>query len=154
MVVVSWKLGSKYHTNRVLNPGPVVCESITLSTRPQLLPKLLSTAMVISRRRSLVVWLPNDHLFIVLPHWNATLVAQDMTSHPITLHRITDLSLSFFVNAVRQAGRHNCFQVSGLTQPRNYPQFTIHRPPYQSSGYKLVVFWYIGSFQCLKISGI
>ena len=38
MVVVSRKLGRKYHTNRVLNPGPVMCESITLSARPQLLP--------------------------------------------------------------------------------------------------------------------
>ena len=34
MVVVSRKLGRKYRTNRVLNPGPVVCESITLSARP------------------------------------------------------------------------------------------------------------------------
>ena len=25
MVVVSWKLGRKYQTNQVLNPGPVVC---------------------------------------------------------------------------------------------------------------------------------
>ena len=31
-------LGRKYRTNRVLNPGPVVCESMTLSARPQLLP--------------------------------------------------------------------------------------------------------------------
>ena len=38
MVVVSRKLGRKYRTNRVLNPGHVVCESIKLSTRPQLLP--------------------------------------------------------------------------------------------------------------------
>ena len=38
MVVVSRKLARKYHTNRVLILGPVVCESITLSTRPQLLP--------------------------------------------------------------------------------------------------------------------
>ena len=38
MVVVSRKLGRKYRTNRVLNPGPVVCEFITLSARPQLLP--------------------------------------------------------------------------------------------------------------------
>ena len=37
MVVVSRKLGRKFRTNRVLNPGPVVCESITLSARPQLL---------------------------------------------------------------------------------------------------------------------
>ena len=38
MVVVSRKLGIKYRTNQVLNPGPVVCESITLSARPLLLP--------------------------------------------------------------------------------------------------------------------
>ena len=37
MVVVSRKLGRKYRTNRVLHPGPVVCESIALSNRPQLL---------------------------------------------------------------------------------------------------------------------
>ena len=37
-LVVSQKLGRKFRTNRVLNPGPVVCESITLSARPQLLP--------------------------------------------------------------------------------------------------------------------
>ena len=35
MVVNSRKLSRKYHTNRVLNRGPVVCESITLSARPQ-----------------------------------------------------------------------------------------------------------------------
>ena len=35
MVVNSRKLRRKYCTNRVLNPGPVVCESITLSARPQ-----------------------------------------------------------------------------------------------------------------------
>ena len=35
MVVVSRKLGRKYRTNLVLNPEPVVCESITLSARPQ-----------------------------------------------------------------------------------------------------------------------
>ena len=40
MVVVSRKLGRKYHnyTNRVLNPRPVVFESMTLSACPQLLP--------------------------------------------------------------------------------------------------------------------
>ena len=38
MVVNSRKLSRKYHTNWVLNPGPVVCESSTLSARPQLLP--------------------------------------------------------------------------------------------------------------------
>ena len=38
MVVNSRKLGRKYRTNRVLNPGPVVCESMTLSVRPQRLP--------------------------------------------------------------------------------------------------------------------
>ena len=38
MVVASPKLGRKYLTNRVLNPGPVVCESITPSARPQSLP--------------------------------------------------------------------------------------------------------------------
>ena len=37
MVVVSQKLSIKYRTNRVLNAGPVVCESITLSALPQLL---------------------------------------------------------------------------------------------------------------------
>ena len=36
MVVASWELGRKYRTNQVLNSQPVVCESITLSTRPQL----------------------------------------------------------------------------------------------------------------------
>ena len=36
MVVVSRKLGIN-RTNRALNPGPVVCESITLSVHPQLL---------------------------------------------------------------------------------------------------------------------
>ena len=35
MVVNSWKFSRKYYTNQVLNPGPVVCESITLSARPQ-----------------------------------------------------------------------------------------------------------------------
>ena len=35
MVVNSRKLSRKYHTNRVLNRGPVVCESIALSARPQ-----------------------------------------------------------------------------------------------------------------------
>ena len=35
MVIVSQKLDRKY---RVLNPGPVVCESITQSAHPQLLP--------------------------------------------------------------------------------------------------------------------
>ena len=35
MVVVRRKLGRKYRTNRVLNPGPVVCESITLSAHRQ-----------------------------------------------------------------------------------------------------------------------
>ena len=40
MVVNSWKLSRKYRTNRVLNPGPVVCESITLSARPQRLPRV------------------------------------------------------------------------------------------------------------------
>ena len=39
MVVINRKLGRKYRTNGVLNPGPMVCESITLSARPQLLPK-------------------------------------------------------------------------------------------------------------------
>ena len=38
MVVASWKLGRKYRTNRLFNPGPAVCESITLSARPQPLP--------------------------------------------------------------------------------------------------------------------
>ena len=38
MVVNSRKLSRKYRTNRVLNPGPVVCESSTLSARPQRLP--------------------------------------------------------------------------------------------------------------------
>ena len=38
MVVNSQKLSRKYRTNRVLNPGPVVCESNTLSARPQRLP--------------------------------------------------------------------------------------------------------------------
>ena len=41
MVVNSWKLSRKYHTNPVLNPGPVVCESITLSARPQRLPQII-----------------------------------------------------------------------------------------------------------------
>ena len=36
MVVVSQKLGRKYRTNRVLNLGPVVCKSITLSASPHL----------------------------------------------------------------------------------------------------------------------
>ena len=40
MVVNSWKLSRKYRTNRVLNPGPVVCESTTLSARPQRLPAM------------------------------------------------------------------------------------------------------------------
>ena len=35
MVVNNRKLSRKYRTNRVLNPGPVVCESNTLSARPQ-----------------------------------------------------------------------------------------------------------------------
>ena len=33
--VLGEKLSRKYRTNRVLNPGPVVCESSTLSARPQ-----------------------------------------------------------------------------------------------------------------------
>ena len=37
MVVVSWKLGRKFSISRVLNPVPVVCESITQSARLQLL---------------------------------------------------------------------------------------------------------------------
>ena len=37
MVVASRKLGRKYRTNRVFNGGPVVYESISLSTRPHLL---------------------------------------------------------------------------------------------------------------------
>ena len=40
--VVSRKLGRKYRTNLVLNPGPVVCESITPSAGPQLLPPSFS----------------------------------------------------------------------------------------------------------------
>ena len=39
IVVNSRKLSRKYRTNRVLNPGPVVCESSTLSARPQRLPE-------------------------------------------------------------------------------------------------------------------
>ena len=42
MVVNSRKLSRKYRTNRVLNPGPVVCESSTLSARPQRLPDINS----------------------------------------------------------------------------------------------------------------
>ena len=38
IVVNSRKLSRKYRTNRVLNPGPMVCESSTLSARPQRLP--------------------------------------------------------------------------------------------------------------------
>ena len=38
LMVNSRKLSRKYRTNRVLNPGPVVCESSTLSARPQRLP--------------------------------------------------------------------------------------------------------------------
>ena len=38
MVVISRKLGRKYHTNRVSNLGPVVCKSITLTACPQRLP--------------------------------------------------------------------------------------------------------------------
>ena len=38
IVVVSWKLGINNCTNRVLSPGPVVSESITLFARPQRLP--------------------------------------------------------------------------------------------------------------------
>ena len=38
MVVNSRKLSRKYRTNRVLNPGPVVCESSTICARPQRLP--------------------------------------------------------------------------------------------------------------------
>ena len=39
MVVAIRKLGRKYPSNRVLNLGPVVCKSITLSAHPQQLPK-------------------------------------------------------------------------------------------------------------------
>ena len=35
IVVNSRQLSRKYHTDWVFNPGPVVCESITLSARPQ-----------------------------------------------------------------------------------------------------------------------
>ena len=38
MVVDGWKLGRMYRTNWIFTPGPVVCDSITLSTRPQLFP--------------------------------------------------------------------------------------------------------------------
>ena len=34
-VEVSQKAARKYRTNLVLNPGPVMCKSITLSARPQ-----------------------------------------------------------------------------------------------------------------------
>ena len=37
LVLFSRKLGIKYHIHWVLNPGPVVCKSIMLSARPQLL---------------------------------------------------------------------------------------------------------------------
>ena len=37
MVVVSRKLCRTYRAKRVLNQGPVVCEFVTLSARPQLL---------------------------------------------------------------------------------------------------------------------
>ena len=47
MVVVSQKIGRKYRTNGVLNPGPVVCESITLSSHPQLLPYSTSTVCLL-----------------------------------------------------------------------------------------------------------
>ena len=40
IVVNSRKLSRKYHTNRVLNPEPVVCESSTLSACPQRLPSM------------------------------------------------------------------------------------------------------------------
>ena len=40
LVVNSRKLSRKYRTNQVSNPGPVVCESSTLSARPQRLPAL------------------------------------------------------------------------------------------------------------------
>ena len=43
MVVNSRKLSRKFRTNRVLNPGPVVCESSTLSARPQRLPTFYVT---------------------------------------------------------------------------------------------------------------
>ena len=44
MVVVSRKIGRKYHTNREpYQPGPVVCKSITLFACPQLLPQMNAT---------------------------------------------------------------------------------------------------------------
>ena len=46
MVVVSKKLGRRNLTNRDLNPGHVVCESITLSARPQLLSVFVSNKKV------------------------------------------------------------------------------------------------------------
>ena len=45
MVVNSRKLSRKYRTNRVLNPGPVVCKSSMLSARPQRLPVNLSVGL-------------------------------------------------------------------------------------------------------------
>ena len=47
MVVFSRKLDRKYPTHRVLNPGPVVCESITLSDRQQLLPMFFCSTIYI-----------------------------------------------------------------------------------------------------------
>ena len=53
MVVNSRKLSRKYRTNRVLNPGPVVCESSTLSARPQ---RLL-------RKRDVKEWLQQQDTY-------------------------------------------------------------------------------------------
>ena len=98
MVVNSRKLSRKYRTNRVLNPGPVVCESSTLFARPQrLLQKfclldqiggymyipyigfvcfksidgvtLLKSSEVITKQFPQIAWLSMT-AFKVLPHFN------------------------------------------------------------------------------------
>ena len=72
-LMLSWWSSRKYRTNRVLNPGPVVCESITLSARPQRLPVhtcnsdtnyLLSscyTGMSYCKHR---IWQPDQHIIM------------------------------------------------------------------------------------------
>ena len=61
MVVVSRKLGRKYHTNRDLNPRPVVCESITLSAHPQLLPYSV---------RMCHPWVVKWACLLLIPQWS------------------------------------------------------------------------------------
>ena len=66
-VVVSRKHGTKYHTNWVINPGPVVWESITLSACPQLFPPHSDTPLIIIDLFNL--WFKMQILYIVCTYF-------------------------------------------------------------------------------------